>query len=79
MNPQNIGIQKINLKVNGTSYPATPYTPNFDSGDFMEMYDDFLRGIGYSEMNESSGVTKEEFRNHKMFTIFGKYFRKYCN
>ena len=41
----------------------------------MEMYDDFLRGIGYSEMNESSGVTKEEFRNHKMFTIFGKYFR----
>ena len=76
---ENFGIRKINLKVNGTSYPATPYTPNFDSGDFMEMYDDFLRGIGYSEMNESSGVTKEEFRNHKMFTIFGKYFRKYCN
>ena len=76
---ENFGIQKINLKVNGTSYPATPYTPDFDSGDFMEMYDDFLRGIGYSEMNESSGVTKEEFRNHKMFTIFGKYFRKYCN
>ena len=37
----------------------------------MEMYDDFLRGIGYSEMNESSGVTKEEFRNQKMFTTFG--------
>ena len=72
---ENFGIRKINLKVNGTSYPATPYTPNFDSGDFMELYDDFLRGIGYSELNESSGVTKEEFRTHKMFTIFGKYFR----
>ena len=39
------------------------------------MYEDFFLDIGYSEMNESSGVTKEEFRNHKMFTISGKYFR----
>ena len=41
----------------------------------MVMYDDFLRGVGYSEMNDSSGISKEEFRKHKMFTIFGKYFR----
>ena len=41
----------------------------------MEIYDDFLSGVGYSEMNESSGLTKEEFRRHNMFTIFGKYFR----
>ena len=71
---QNFGIRKINLKVNGVSYPATPYTPNFESGDFMVMYDDFLHGVGYSEMNDSSGISKEEFRKHKMFTIFGKYF-----
>ena len=41
----------------------------------MPLYDDFLRGVGYSEMNESAGISKEEFRKHKMFTIFGKYFR----
>ena len=72
---ENFGINEINLKVNGASYPATPYTPNFDSGDFMEMYYDFLRGAGVSEVNESLGITKAQFRNHKMFTIFGKYFR----
>ena len=73
----NFDICKINLKVNGVSYPATPYTPNFEGGDFLEMYDDLLRGVGYSESNETAGITKDEFRNHKMFTIFGKYYRSF--
>lgn len=73
---ENFGIDKINLKVNGSSYPATAYTPNFDSGDFMELYDDFLRGVGVSELNETIGMTKTEFKNHKMFAILGKYLRK---
>ena len=72
---QTFGIQKINLKVNGISYPATPYNVDFASGDFMEMYDDMLRSVGYSEINESAGISKSEFRTHKFFAIFGKYFR----
>ena len=73
---ENFGINQINLKVNDSSYPETPYTPNFNSGDFMELYDDFLRGVGVSELNETIGMSKAEFKNHKMFTIYGKYFRK---
>ena len=72
---QNFGVQKINLKVNGQSYPATPYNVDIDNGDFMDIYDDMLRSIGFSEINESAGITKSEFRSHKFFTIFGKYFR----
>ena len=72
---ENFGIQKINLKVNGTSYPASPYNIDFDNGDFMEIYDDMLRSVGFSEINESAGISKSEFRSHKFFTIFGKYFR----
>ena len=69
------GIQKINLKVNGQSYPATPYNIDFENGDFLPIYDDMLRSIGFSEINESAGISKSEFRNHKFFAIFGKYFR----
>ena len=72
---ENFGIQKINLKVNGTSYPASPYNIDFENGDFMEIYDDMLRSVGFSEINESAGISKSEFRSHKFFTIFGKYFR----
>ena len=72
---QNFGVQKINLKVNGQSYPATPYNVDFDNGDFMDIYDDMLRSIGFSEIHESDGISKSEFRSHKFDTIFGKYFR----
>ena len=41
----------------------------------MELCDDFLRGVGVSELNGTIGMSKLEFKNHKMFTIFGKYFR----
>ena len=34
-----------------------------------------LRSIGFSDKNESAGISKSEFRNHKFFAIFGKYFR----
>ena len=72
---ENFGIQKINLKINGTSYPATPYNVDFENGNFLEIYDDMLRSVGFSEINESAGISKSEFRHHKFFTIFGKYFR----
>ena len=76
---KNFGVQKINLKVNGQSYPATPYNVDFDNGDFMDIYDDMLRSIGFSEINESAGISKSEFRKHKFFAIFGKYFRILIN
>ena len=64
-----------NLKVNGQSYPATPYNVDFENGDFMDIYDDMLRSVGFSEINESAGISKSEFRSHNFFAIFGKYFR----
>ena len=76
---KNFGVQKINLKVNGQSYPATPYNVDFDNEDFMNTYDDMLRSIGFLEINESAGISKSEFRKHKFFAIFGKYFRVLIN
>ena len=72
---EHFGAQKINLKINGTSYPATPYNVDFENGSFLEIYDDMLRSVGFSEINESAGISKSEFRSHKFFTIFGKYSR----
>ena len=50
------GVQKINLKVNCQSNPATPYYVKFDNGDFMEICDDMLQSIGFSEINETAGI-----------------------
>ena len=72
---EHFGVQKINLKINGTSYPATPYNVDFENGSFLEIYDDMLRSVGFSEINESAGISKSEFRSHKFLTIFGKYSR----
>ena len=72
---ENFGISRINLKINGNPYPSTPYSHNFESGDFMNLYEDFLRGIGVSDANETVGISKQEYIHHKMFTIFGKYYR----
>ena len=41
----------------------------------MDIYNDMLQSIGFSEINESAGISKSEFRSHKFFAIFGKYFR----
>ena len=70
---QNFNINRICLKINGSSYPATPYTPDFDTGKYLVMYDDFLRGLGVSHENQSMGIQKQDFKEHKFFTIFGEY------
>ena len=31
----------------------------------MDIYDDMLRSVGFSEINESAGISKSEFRSHK--------------
>ena len=41
----------------------------------MDIYDDMLRSVGFSEINESAGISKSEFRSHKFFAFFGKYFK----
>ena len=58
--------------VSGKSYPATAYNVDFESGYFMELYDDMERSIGHSEIYESVGINKTYFRTHKYFTILGQ-------
>ena len=31
------GVQKVNLNVNGSRYPASPYDVDVDNGDFMDI------------------------------------------
>lgn len=46
-----MGDQKINLKLNGQSYPVTPYIVDFENENFMDNKNDMLRSIGFSENN----------------------------
>ena len=58
-----------------TQSSAAPYNVDFDNGDSMDIYEDMLWSIGFSELKESAGISKSVFRNHKFFAIFGKHFR----
>ena len=52
----------------------TPHDVYFDSGDFMDINDDMLRPIEFSEINESAGISKLKFRNLQFFEVNGKFF-----
>ena len=67
---KNFGVYKIHLKVNVKSYPATPYNIDFENGDFMDIYDDMLRSVGFSEINESAGSSHSEFQIHIFCNIW---------
>ena len=45
----------------------------------LSIYDTVFRSIGFSEINESAGISKSEFRKHKFFAIFGEYFRVFIS
>ena len=48
---------------------------SFKEKPFLKEYILSLTKLRFSQINESAGISKSEFRNHKFFTIFGKYFR----
>ena len=67
---RNYGINGLCLRINGVSYPTTPYKPDFSVGNYSTLYDDFLRNCGVAHHNESIGVSISSFVNHKLLWVF---------
>ena len=42
-NCQNVGVNRIELKRNGTPRPTESYTPNFPNGQYIKAYSTFLQ------------------------------------
>ena len=67
---ENFDIDGLSLRVNGASYPSKPYQPDFTTGNYAVLYDDFLRNVGVGHQNESIGISIHTYIKHKLLCVF---------
>jgi len=63
-------INYFNLKVNGSPVVPTPFTPDFENGNYAREYRHFLDNMGIHHENETNGITKTEYINNSCFWPF---------
>ena len=59
-NLRNVGVNRIELKRNGTSRPSEGYTPNFVAGLYIKAYSTFLQVLECGTGDKSVGLTPSE-------------------
>ena len=67
---ENFDINGLCLRINGVSFPAKPYQPDFDEGRCSLLYDDFLRNVGVGHQNDSIGISLNTYITHKLLWVF---------
>lgn len=60
-------VNLFNLKINGSPVLPTPYTPDFETGDFIREYRAFFDNNGMAHENESNDITLEDFEHNSCF------------
>ena len=56
-NFQNFGVNRIEMKRNGTSRPSEGYTPNFANGQYIKAYMTFLQELECDTGDKSVSLT----------------------
>ena len=62
-NYQNFGVNRIELKRNGTPRPTEGYTPNFANGQFIMAYSTFLQALECDTGDKSVSLTSSVLAN----------------
>ena len=62
-NYQNFGVNRIELKRNGTPRPTEAYTPNFANGQYIKAYSTFPQELECDTGDESESLTLTEWAN----------------
>ena len=62
-NVQNFGVNRIELRRNGTSRPSEGYTPNFANGQYIKAYMTFLQELECDTGDKSVSLTPSEWAN----------------
>ena len=62
-NFQNFGVNRIELKRNGTFRPSEGYTPNFANGQYIKAYMTFLQELECDTKDKSVSLTLSECAN----------------
>ena len=61
-------LSEIALRVNGVSHPGPSYKPDFSTSLYVRSYVDFMTVFGYSNKDDTNGLTMREFANG--YTIY---------
>jgi hypothetical protein len=81
LNPYNFehfDISQFALRVNGSTLPATVFTPNFTTGDYLREYRHMVDNSGIGAGNNSNGLTPKDFEGGKFFLCYDLS-AEYCN
>ena len=62
-NFRNFGVNRIELKRNGTSRPSENYTPNFATAQYIQAYSTFLQELECDTCDKSVSLTPSEWAN----------------
>ena len=60
-NYQNFGVNRIELKRNGTPRPTEGYTPNFANGQYIKAYSTFLQELKCDTGDKHVSLTPSEW------------------
>ena len=69
-NFQNFGVNRIELKRNGTSRPSEGYSSNFANGQYKKAYMTFLEELECNTGDKSVSLTPSEWANGKTLYAF---------
>ena len=69
-NFQNLGVNLIKRKRNGTSRPSEGYSPNFATGQYIKAYSTFLQELECDTGDNSVSLTPSEWANGYTLSAF---------
>ena len=69
---------EASIIVNGTHEPAEPYKINISTGDYINLYSDFLLNLGIASEDRDCGISPSDFIGGNFLLVFDRSKEK-CN
>lgn len=71
-NFEHLNVTEISSYINGVSYPAIPFTTDFDKGDYLWPYKELLSVVNQGSTDAVMTISRSQFANE--FTMFAFQF-----
>jgi ribonucleoside-diphosphate reductase beta chain len=69
-NFKNYKLSEAKVTAGGHNYPNTPLKANFESKQYLELFNNLFEVLGIGDENKGNGITKEKFVNGSMILAF---------
>ncbi|KAL3091932.1 hypothetical protein niasHT_028869 [Heterodera trifolii] len=69
-NFQPFNVREISIIANGRSFPQAPYDLDYPNGKYVRAFNDMNEAVGFSNSNESNGITYAQFGQTHCIYVF---------